>query len=75
MTIQTIARAIKAKKPAVIRENGAPRYVVLDWQRYQAWKEMEEDMEAHARFDLAERESQGKKRYTLEEIQKKYHLL
>lgn len=75
MTIKSIARAIKQRKPAIISEKGEPRYVLLDWQRYQEWKEMEEDMEAHAKFDLAERESNGKKHYTIEEVQKKYHLL
>lgn len=74
MTAKTIARAIKVKKPAVIRENGAPRFVVLDWDTYRAWEEMREDMEDHIRFDLAMRESAGKKHYTFEEVKKKYHL-
>lgn len=74
MTTKTIARALKQKKPAVIKENGSPRFVVLDWDIYRAWEAMREDMEDHIRFDIAERESRGKKRYTLAEVKKKYRL-
>lgn len=52
-----------------------PRYVVLDWATYRAWEEMQEDLEDHIRFEIAERESRGKKRYTLAEVKKKYRLL
>lgn len=74
MTIKTIARALKQKKPAVIREKGSPRFVVLDWDIYRAWEAMREDTEDHIRFDIAERESRGKKRYTLTEVKKKYKI-
>ncbi len=75
MTTKTIERAIKKKKPAIIRENGAPRFVVLDWRTYSEWEEMREDIEDHVRFEIAERESRGKKRYTLEEVRARFHLL
>lgn len=64
MTTQSLAKALKSKKPAVIRERGLPRFVVLDWDAYRAWEEMREDMEDHIRFEIAERESRGQKRYT-----------
>lgn len=38
MTIKTLAQAIKNKKPAIIKEKGAPRYVVLDWDMYKEWQ-------------------------------------
>ena len=74
MTTKAITQAIKSQKPAVIRENGSPRYVVLDWETYRSWEEMREDMEDHIRFEIAERESQGKKPYTWTEVKKKYRL-
>lgn len=78
MTTQTLARAIKGKKsgePAVIKENGAPQFVVLDWDAYQKWQEWKEDMEDHARFEIAERQSRGKKRYSLREVKKRHGFL
>ncbi len=74
MTTKSIIRAIKQKKPAFIEENGSPRYVVLDWKTYRAWEEMREDMEDSARFTAALADSKNKKRYTFEEIKKKYRL-
>lgn len=74
MTTQVLARALKKKKPAIIKENGTPRFVVLDWSIYRAWEEMREDIEDHIRFDISERESRGKKRYTLVEVKKKHRL-
>lgn len=59
----------------MIRENGEPRYVMLDWATYQKWEEMREDMTDQIRFNIAIRGSRGKKRYTLEEVKKKHHLL
>jgi len=50
MTTQTLVKALKAKKPAVIRERGAPRFVVLDWDTYRAWEEVREDMEDSRRL-------------------------
>ena len=70
MTTQTIARAIKAKKPAVIRENGAPRYVVLDWETYRAWEEMREDMEDSARLMNALAHPKNQKRITYARVKK-----
>lgn len=43
MTIKTLARAIKDKKPAIIKEKGAPRYVVLDWDTYKEWQGQREE--------------------------------
>lgn len=74
MTTQTLTRALRAQKPAVIKENGKPRYVVLDWNTYANWQEAMEDMEDSLRFEKALRESQGQKKYSLEEIKNKYGL-
>lgn len=74
MTNKTLTRAIREKKPAVIKERRVPRYVVLDWDTYRAWEEKREDMEDHIRFEISERESRGKKRLTLKEVKKKYGL-
>lgn len=74
MTLQTLAKAIKRKKPAVIAERGAPRYVLLDWETYRRWEELKEDLEDHIRLDMALRESSGKKRYSLAAVKKKYRL-
>ncbi|MBI4225328.1 MAG: hypothetical protein HY617_03270 [Candidatus Sungbacteria bacterium] len=43
MTTKTLARAIKNKKPAIIKEKGTPRYVVLDWDTYKEWQEQREE--------------------------------
>jgi hypothetical protein len=36
MTTATLERTLKKKKPAIIKEKGVPRYVVLDWKTYRA---------------------------------------
>lgn len=74
MTINALTRAIKKRKPAIVRENGAPRFVVLDWNVYRTWEQTREDTEDNIRFELAERESRGKKRYSLAEVKKKHRL-
>ncbi len=74
MIIKTVARAISKIKPVIIKKNGTPRFVILDWDTYRSWEERREDMEDHIRFEVAERESRGKKRHTLAEIKKKYHI-
>lgn len=46
MTTQTLGRAIRGKKsghPAVIKEAGKPRYVVLDWAEYEGLQDMQEE--------------------------------
>lgn len=43
MTIQTLAQAIKNKKPAIIKEKGVPRYVVLDWAVYKRLQMLQEN--------------------------------
>lgn len=70
----TLTRAIKNKKPALVRENGKPRFVVLDWDVYKIWEEKKEDLEDHVHFEIAERESRGKRRYSLVQLKKKYRL-
>ena len=74
MTLQALVKAIKRKKPAIIREGDTPRYVVLDWETYRNWEELKEDLEDHIRFDIALRESKSKRRYSLEAVKRKYRL-
>ena len=74
MTLQTLARAIKTKKPAVIKEGGTPRYVVLDWAAYRKLQALQEDFEDNLRFELSERVSRGKRRYSLQEAKKRLGL-
>lgn len=73
-TVRAIARVIRRKRPTVISERGEPRYVVLDWNTYRAWEVIREDTEDHIRFEIAERESRGRKRHTLAAIKRKYRL-
>ena len=74
MTTQTIARAIKAKKPAVIKENGAPRYVVLDWRTWRAWEDMREDMEDAERLNASLADPKNQKRIPYARVKKLLHL-
>lgn len=74
MTIQTLSRAIQAKKPALIKENGRPRYVILDWDTYEYWQEAMEDMGDSIRFEKALQNSQNQKSYSSDAIKRKYHL-
>jgi hypothetical protein len=74
MTTKTICRALKRPKLSVLRENGKPRFMVLDWDTYHVWETKREDLEDHIRFEVADRESRGKKRHTLAAIKKKYRL-
>ena len=74
MTTQKIAQAIKTKKPAIIREKGIPRYVVLDWAAYEELQELKEDLEDHLRFEAAERASKGNPRLSVNEVKVRYGL-
>ena len=40
----------------------------------QKWQELKEDFEDHLRCEIAIRQSRGKKRYSLEEMKKRYDL-
>ncbi|MEK7541325.1 MAG: hypothetical protein AAB533_00550 [Patescibacteria group bacterium] len=62
MTVKSIARAIRQKKPAIIKENGSPRYVVLDWETYRSYEEMREDTEDSARLARALADPKNQKR-------------
>lgn len=62
MTVATISKAIKSKKPVVIKERGMPRYVVLDWKTYQELEMTREDAEDSARLQEALRDPRNKKR-------------
>lgn len=62
MTSAAISKAIKSKKPAVIREKGAPRYVILDWKTYKEWREEKEDFEDSKRLLEVLNDPKNKKR-------------
>lgn len=62
MTTQALSRAIKDKKPSIIKERGKPRYVVLGWGAYKALEEMKEDLEDVVRLNEALSDPKNKKR-------------
>ena len=62
MTKQAISKAIKSGKPAVIKEHGNPRYVVLDWKTYRAWEELRDEMDGSARLNEALRDPKNQRR-------------
>jgi PHD/YefM family antitoxin component YafN of YafNO toxin-antitoxin module len=74
MTAETLARALKTKKPAVIREKGTPRFVVLDWETYKTWRETEEDLEDATRLMEALADPKNQKRTPLSRVKKIFHL-
>ena len=74
MTTQTLSRALGAKKPSVIKENGKPRYVVLDWDTYANWQETKEDWEDAVRFQEALSDPKNQKLIPFSEIKKKLKL-
>lgn len=74
MTVKTLARSLKAKKPAIIRERGMPRYVVLDWATYRAWEETQEDLEDAVRLNAALVDPKNKRRTPLSRVIKRLGL-
>lgn len=72
MTTNVLARAIRRKKPAIIRERGAPRYVILDWDTYEAWEELREDLEDAARLNAALADPKNQRRIPLSRAIKQF---
>ena len=70
MTIATLERALKKKKPAVIKEKGAPRFVILDWDTYKRWEETKEDLEDSKRLLEAIADLKNQKRISLSQAKK-----
>ena len=68
MTTQTIFKAIKTKKPAVISEHGSPRYVILDWKTYRKWEATKEDYEDAVRLLEALADPKNQKRIDYSEL-------
>ena len=68
MTIATISRAIKMKKPAILKEGGVPRYVVLDWDTYRKWEEARDDIEDSTRLQEALSDPKNQKRIKFSSI-------
>lgn len=74
MTVQTLTRAIKQKKPAVIRQRGVPRYVVVDWKTYCTWEVERENLEDATRLLEALADPRNQKRVPLSRVRKLLHL-
>lgn len=74
MTTKTLLRAVKNKKPAVIKEKGKPRFVVLDWDTYRIWEEAREDFEDSQRLRDALSDPKNQRKISLADISKKYFL-
>lgn len=74
MTTKALTQAIKRKKPTVIREGGTPRYVLLDWETYREWKELQEDLEDRERLIAALEDPKNQKRISLARLKKKFNL-
>ena len=70
MTLQTLAKAIKRKKPAIIHEGDTPRYVVLDWETYRSWEELREDLEDSLRLADALADPKNQHRAPLSRLKK-----
>ena len=68
MTTQSILRAIRTKKPAIINEHGSPRYVVLDWKTYAKLQEMQEDFEDATRLNEALSDPKNQKRIKFSQL-------
>ena len=73
MTTASSARAIKGKRPAVIKENGTPRFVILDWKTYNAWRKMKEDFEDTTRLIEALADSKNQKRVPFWAVKKRFN--
>ncbi len=74
MTIASLEQAIKSKRPAVIKEKGTPRFVVLDWKTYRVWQEMKEDLEDAVRLMGALADPKNQKRIPLSRVKKQFDL-
>jgi PHD/YefM family antitoxin component YafN of YafNO toxin-antitoxin module len=71
MTLQTLTKAIKGKKPAIVKERGEPRFVILDWKDYKKLKEATEDNEDAARLLEALADPANQERIPLTAVRKK----
>lgn len=74
MITTTLEHALKSKKPAIIKEKGTPRYVVLDWKTYRAWEEIKEDLEDVTRLVEALADKKNQKRTSLSRVKKMLNL-
>jgi len=74
MATEALTSALKKKKPAVIREKGSPRFVVLDWETYKMWQETKEDLEDATRLMEALADPDNQKRTSFSRVKKMLHL-
>lgn len=74
MIARSLLKAVKDKKPTIIKEKGEPRFVVLDWRTYRMWEEMREDFEDSQRLQDAISDPKNQRKISLEDIQKKHFL-
>ncbi|MBI2021105.1 hypothetical protein HYS99_01160 [Candidatus Giovannonibacteria bacterium] len=68
MITKAIGKIIKTKKPAIIKEHGSPRYVILDWRTYQKWQEAVEDAEDSKKLTEALLDPKNKKRMKIGDL-------
>jgi PHD/YefM family antitoxin component YafN of YafNO toxin-antitoxin module len=62
MTASAISKALKNRKPAIIKERGTPRFVILDWETYKKWEEEKDDLEDSKRLLEALKDPKNKKK-------------
>ncbi len=74
MTTKTIERALKRSKPSILKENGKPRFVILDWKTYSKWAEIKEDLEDAARLAEALADPKNQKLLPLSGVKKMLRL-
>lgn len=74
MTMKAVAEAMKRRKPAIIRQNGTPRYVVLDWKTWQELEELREDIEDAERLNAALADPKNRRRIPLAEVKRRFRL-
>lgn len=71
MTLGMLIKAIKQKKPVILKERGEPRFVVLDWRDYAMLKEAQEDVEDTAKLLEALADAKNQRRIPLAAVRKK----
>ena len=74
MTAKAIEYALKRPKPSILRENGKPRFVILDWETYSKWEEMKEDLEDTVRLAEALVDPKNQKLLPLSRVKKMLRL-
>lgn len=67
-------KAVKEKKPAIIKERGEPRFVILEWEDYTKLKDAADDVEDTVRLLDALADPANQKRIPLALVRRKLGL-